>query len=207
MNLAPRSPTGRRNPPTRSWLLVRGRGAASLLGALTLTLLLTACSSSGANSSGASTTGVAIKIGTTTAPDNLDPATAHNGGDFPYDYFVFDALLKINPKSGALEPDLATSWNWVGAGKLQLDVTLRKSVLFQDGTPLNAQAVVAWTDYYLKQGDNNGLLYRVTNITAIGPYEVAYHLSQPNAQLPDALAYYAGMAGSPRSRVSAWDCS
>ncbi|MGH3502173.1 MAG: ABC transporter substrate-binding protein [Nocardioidaceae bacterium] len=138
-----------------------------------------------------------IKIGSIFPPGTLDPTTGTQGSDLAYLDFTFDRLLQNNPKTGELEPMLATSWKFAGTKKLELKVSLRHGVKFQDGTPFNAQAVVQYSNDFIKAGNIGNLLQYVTNVTASGTYGVVYHLSQPNAQLPNGLAGRAGMIPSP----------
>ncbi len=167
-------------------------------------LALSACGSSNSStggtappSGGAKRTSGAITIGTTFAPTTLDPGTGTSGADYQYLYFVFDRLISFNEKTGHLQPMLATSWSFQGAKKLTLDVKLRHGVTFSDGTPFNAQAVVAFSKSYLKEGDVLDNLQYVTAISAVNSYEVHYTLSQQNSQLPYGLADRAGMIPSP----------
>lgn len=180
--------------------LLAGAAAAAAV------LALAACSgssgggsghSSGTSGPGGKNTNGTITIGTTAAPGTLDPSTSSSGADYAYLYDVFDRLLQRNPQTAALEPMLATSWKFVGADKLELDVSLRHGVKFQDGTPLNAQAVATYSQAYIKGGDAGNNLQYVTSVTADGPYTAVYHLSQQNAQLPSGLADRGGMIASP----------
>jgi peptide/nickel transport system substrate-binding protein len=138
------------------------RFAATAVAVLFLGLPLAACSStskSGSNSGGGNgstaskhiNTNGTITIGTTFAPTTLDPGTGTSGADYQYLYFIFDRLINFNEHTGALEPMLATSWNFSGPNKLELDVMLRHGVTFQDGTPFNAQAVVTYSMQYIKE--------------------------------------------------------
>ena len=166
--------------------------------AATAVAALAACSSgSSAPAGGTGGTGGTITIGSEFPPGTLDPTTGTQGSDLAYLNLVFDSLVQENPQTGAIEPMLATSWKYLGAGKLELAVFLRHGVTFQDGTPFNAQAVVTYTNAFLKAGDIANLLQFVTSITASGDYEVVYHLSQQNALLLGGLAGRAGMIPSP----------
>jgi ABC-type transport system substrate-binding protein len=138
-----------------------------------------------------------ISIGSTTPPSTMDPATSSSGDDYTYLYFVFDRLINRNIKTGVLQPMLATSWKFEGPKKLELVVNLRHGVTFQDGTPLNAQAVVSFSKTFIANGDAGNDLQYVKSITAQGQYTVIYHLTQQNAQLPNGLADRAGMIPSP----------
>lgn len=169
--------------------------------AVAAVVALAACSSgsSGQASSGGGNPNAngTITIGSEFPPGTLDPTTGTQGSDLAYLNLVFDALVQENPQTGAIEPMLATSWKYLGANKLELAVFLRHGVKFQDGTPFNAQAVVTYSDAFLKAGDIANLLQFVTSVTAVGDYEVIYHLSQQNALLLGGLAGRAGMIPSP----------
>lgn len=156
---------------------------------------------SGRNGSTINTNGT-ITIGIIGAPGTMDPATSSSGADYPYLYMVFDRLLQRNPTTGVIEPMLASSWKWAGTNNLELDVNLRHGVKFQDGTPLNAQAVVSYSKTYIANGDAGNNLQYVTSVTADGPYAVVYHLSQPNAELLSGLADRGGMIPSPTAVAS-----
>lgn len=166
--------------------------------ALTAVAALAACSSgSPGQAGGSSGTSGTITIGSEFPPGTLDPTTGTQGSDLAYLNLVFDSLVQENPQTGAIEPMLATSWKYLGTSKLELAVFLRHGVKFQDGTPFNAQAVVTYTDAFLKAGDIANLLQFVTSVTPVGGYEVIYQLSQQNALLLGGLAGRAGMIPSP----------
>ena len=175
-------------------------GVVTAISATSLVLAACGGGSTKANSApatGAVNTNGTITIGTTFPPGTLDPATSTTGADYAYLYYVFDRLIQRNPQTGDLEPMLATSWQFLGTNKLELQVNLRQGVKFQDGTPLNAQAVVDYSKAYIAGGDAGNNLQYVTSVTAQGPYTVIYHLSQQNAQLPSGLADRGGMIASP----------
>jgi peptide/nickel transport system substrate-binding protein len=175
----------------------RGRATRTLTAAVTVMALLAACSSgSTSQGSGSNATGT-ITIGTEFPPGTLDPTTGTQGSDLGYLNLVFDALVQENPQTGAIEPMLATSWKYLDSGKLELALSLRQGVKFQDGTPFNAQAVVTYTKAFLKAGDIANLLQYVTSVTSAGDDEVVYHLSRQNALLLGGLTGRAGMIPSP----------
>jgi ABC-type transport system substrate-binding protein len=180
---------------------IRARASRTFAVAVAVTAIaaVAACSSgpSGQAGSGNSNSNGTITIGTEFPPGTLDPTTGTQGSDLAYLNLVFDALVQENPQTGAIEPMLATSWKYPSADKLELAVFLRHGVKFQDGTPFNAQAVVDYTKDFLKAGDIANLLQYVTSVTAVGDYEVIYHLSQQNALLLGGLAGRAGMIPSP----------
>jgi ABC-type transport system substrate-binding protein len=157
----------------------------------TVALLVVACGGGGSGKrpgqSAVNTSGT-ITIGTTIPAQGFNPATSVNVGAAYGEYqAIFDSLIQVNPKTGGLEPDLASAWAW-SPNHLALTVTLRKGVRFQDGTPFNAAAVAYYENYYLAQGDNEGLLSSVRSVTTSGDYEVVFNLTQQNSLLPGNLS-------------------
>jgi peptide/nickel transport system substrate-binding protein len=57
---------------------------------------------------------------------------------------VTEPLIERNPKTGELEPKLATEWK--ATGDTEWTLTLREGVKFQDGTPFNAEAAAFTID-------------------------------------------------------------
>jgi peptide/nickel transport system substrate-binding protein len=184
------NPFRARRARTRILAAAAGAAAAASLAAC-------AAGAPGPASGGGGTAGGTITIGTEFPPGTLDPTTGTQGSDLGYLNFVFDTLVQQNPQTGAIEPMLATSWKYLGGGRLELALFLRHGVKFQDGTPFNAQAVAGYSTAFIKAGDIANLLQYVTSVTAAGQYEVIYHLSRQNAQLLDGLAGRAGMIPSP----------
>lgn len=99
-------------------------------------------------------------------------------------YFVYEPLMYINPENGNTIPFLATSYKWTD-NNLKLDVTLRKGVKWNDGTPFSAKDVV-FTFNLLKKFpalDLQGLWAKIsdmTSVTANGSDQVVFTFSQPN---------------------------
>jgi ABC-type transport system substrate-binding protein len=54
---------------------------------------------------------------------------------------LYDTLVHIDPRTGELSPGLAESWEVVDEQTVEL--TLREGVTFHDGSPFDAEAVVA----------------------------------------------------------------
>src|ERR1700749_4303179 len=108
-----------------------------------------ACSSgggsSGSGASGGSGGNSTLTIGWAEPPDTLNPATTGARDVGPIDENVFDTLVYLTP-SLKVTPDLATKWSISPDGK-KYTFDLRHGVTFQDGTPFNAQSVVANIDY------------------------------------------------------------
>ena len=67
---------------------------------------------------------------------------------------IYDGLIRYKPGTVEVEPGLAQSWD-VSADALTYTFHLRKGVKFHDGTPFNAQALIATLDRQLKKDDPN----------------------------------------------------
>jgi peptide/nickel transport system substrate-binding protein len=73
-------------------------------------------------------------------PPTLDPQLTFNGLSFAVTNQVYETLVRVTP-DGAVVPGLATAWSYPDPTTLRL--SLREGVAFHDGTPFDADAVVA----------------------------------------------------------------
>ena len=157
--------------------------AVSVLAVTALTAA--ACGSSSPGSANGPGGGGTLTIGWAEPPDSLNPATTGARDVGPIDVNVFDTLVWLTPDLKAT-PDLATKWSVSPDGKTYT-FTLRQGVKFQDGTPFNAQSVVANISYITAKSTQStialGLLGPCTTATAQGQYTVALHCSKPYAPL------------------------
>ncbi len=80
----------------------------------------------------------------------LDPAYETDGNSFMICDNVFEALVAYADESTAIEPGLAESWDITPDGKTYT-FHLRKGVIFHDGTPFDANAVVFSIGRMMKQ--------------------------------------------------------
>ncbi|MGY3146455.1 peptide/nickel transport system substrate-binding protein [Bradyrhizobium sp. USDA 3397] len=87
----------------------------------------------------------AVVIGWEQAVDTLNPAGTTLRDVGPIVGAIFDTLVWSTPDF-KMTPHLATSWEITEGGKLYT-FKLRSGVMFHDGTPFNAAAVVANFDY------------------------------------------------------------
>src|SRR5438067_1093011 len=72
---------------------------------------------------------------------SLDPARVTDSESAEVTEQIFDHLVRYRHNSTDIEPALATRWEVSGDGKVWT-FHLRPGVLFHDGTPLDAEAVV-----------------------------------------------------------------
>jgi peptide/nickel transport system substrate-binding protein len=158
---------------------------------MAVALIGTACASSTPGSSGSSgsSSDATLTIGWAEPPDTLNPATTGARDVGPIDVNVFDTLVWLTP-SLKVTPDLATKWSVSPDGKTYT-FTLRHGVKFQDGTPFDAQSVVANVNYITAKTTQStialGLLGPCTTATATSQYTVQLHCSTPYAPLLEQL--------------------
>src|SRR5262249_26475439 len=114
------------------------------------------------------------------------------------------ALLHMKP-SGQFAPDLAVKWRAVDAGRganKNFELTLRPGTKFADGSPLDAEAVAGWLNYFAKNSATYGsLLGPNPQFTASSKYVVRVALTVPTPNfffyISDAGTIW-GFVGSPR---------
>lgn len=139
-----------------------------------------------------------LVYGLTLAPTGIDPhLNASSELGIPL-HSVYDTLVFLNPDTGKFVPGLADNWT-ISPDGLTYTFTLRRNVIFHDGTPFNAQAVLANLDR-IRDPDNHSqkavfMLGPLEEVEIIDDYTVALHLSEPYAPLLDSLSdVYLGMA-------------
>ena len=116
------------------------------------------------------------------SPVNFDPVQFRvNGSDFEWGQAVYSTLLRPLA-NGSLVPELATSVKVVNPERI--DITLRKGVVFSDGTPFNADAVKFGLTRNLNTKNKAGFhaqFYDVDSIDITGRYTLTVNLNQPVA--------------------------
>ncbi|MDX5381516.1 MAG: ABC transporter substrate-binding protein [Rhodobacterales bacterium] len=138
-----------------------------------------------------------LRIGLQEDPDALDTDQARTFVGRIVFESLCDKLVNITPDLQFI-PELATSWEWSNEGKT-LTMKLREDALFHDGTPFNAEAVVANIERSttLPESRRKSELSSVETVVATGPYEVTFNLKSPDATLIAQLSDRAGMMISP----------
>jgi peptide/nickel transport system substrate-binding protein len=111
----------------------------------------------------------------------LDPATDTDGAaNQSYMASIFGELFELN-SAGKIVPDLATGYAWSNGGKT-ITIDIRKGVVFSDGTPFNAAAVVYnWKRDLAATCTCKPVFLTPPTITATGPYTVQMTLSYVDA--------------------------
>lgn len=143
--------------------------------------------------------GGALSVGLEATWHPLDPFV---GGlaidDGSVESAIYDTLLTIDT-AGKVGPGLATSFT-LSPDNLTLTLELRQGVTFQDGTPLDADAVAFNFHRDLDQPKKAifaSYLSAISSVTTSGTSTVALHLKAPFAALPSVLTGFAGMMVSP----------
>lgn len=126
------------------------------------------------------------------APTHFD---MHQGGGCAGCAMMYNGLIMWNLADGyrSIVPALATEWS-VSDDQTVYTFTLREGVSYQDGTPFNAQDVVATFNRITNPPANLSIsgireqLSMVSSITAVDDYTVEFTLSQPTPFFLEVLA-------------------
>lgn len=167
--------------------------------ALTLTIafaVTAGCGGSDESEDGSAST--TFTIGSTVPIATADPQKTTNVYDYPWLFYVYDRLTYLDAE-GEPQPMLAESWESTDGGKT-LTMVLRDDVTFQDGTPFDAEAVVANIDR-MKNDEGSALvaqLAMVDKATAVDEHTVEVSMNTPAAAaLPAIFGGYPGTMLSP----------
>ena len=136
----------------------------------------------------------------------LDPLRADAVDDADVDDAIYGTLLGVTSK-GEIVPGLAKGYT-VSADGMTLGTELRPGMIFQDGTPFDADAVKFNLDRELDPKNDcwcRSFISSISSVETKGPDHVILHLSKPYAPLPYSLAGIFGglVASPPRSRNTA----
>ncbi|ORE92551.1 family 5 extracellular solute-binding protein [Stappia sp. 22II-S9-Z10] len=144
-----------------------------------------------------------LRIGLQDDPDVLDPDQSRTfAGRIVYTA-VCDKLVDLSPDVEII-PQLATDWEY-SDDATSLVLNLRDDVVFHDGTPFNAEAVIYNINrsLTLPESRRKSELASVDTVTATGPYQVTIALKSPDASLLAQFADRAGMMFSPAAAEEA----
>jgi peptide/nickel transport system substrate-binding protein len=161
-------------------------------------------------------------------PVSLDPAKTGNIQADQVMWLLYDRLTQLSADGTRMEPALAERWEQSPDG-LTYTFTLRRNVVFHDGTPLDAQAVkisyerqyLAGSRFYSSTPPNayervlSGLIKAVrivdSHTVAITlQYQRPHQLALVNIVSPHALAHYGGHltrtpVGTGPFRLERWE--
>ena len=180
---------------------------------ITVGLLVAACgggsskdNSSSTTTEGSSTTAKApvkggeMTFGLESDVSDLSPGQAAQPADKVITLGIYDPLTTW--KDGKIVPFLAESLT-PSDDLTTYEMTLRKGVSFQDGTPLNADAVVKHFDRLKDPATGCSCQTNVSVIKSMdmpdGPtgLKVTFHLTEPNVALPELFSESSGYIESP----------
>lgn len=136
----------------------------------------------------------------------LDPADMTDGESVKVAECLFDGLVRYKAGSTEVEPALATAWE-VAPDGLSWTFTLREGVKFQDGTPLDAEAVVYTFERqrdpkHEAHGDGEYVYWHdqfsgVAKAEVAGPGKVKFTLERPFTPFLSNMAMFTAFIISP----------
>jgi peptide/nickel transport system substrate-binding protein len=171
---------------------LRAAAAATLVGALALT----ACASGGAT---ADSTQPAVLRWAATLPAHWDPVVQGSGFNFNLTALAYASLTEID-EDGNAAPGLAESWDCNETGDA-VTFHLREGLEFQDGEPVDAEAVKAYIERAKTQENSalHGDLTSIESVTADSELDVTVHLNQVDHQIPLLLGRRVAQITSPKA--------
>jgi peptide/nickel transport system substrate-binding protein len=177
---------------------------AMLIAALATTIVLAACTSSGdstlstGSGGGAAGSGVINWAYTSDFP-SWDPVVVGATSATQVLSLIYEPLFTLNAQ-GQILPALATGYKYNSAGN-QITITLRPGLTFQDGSPLNAEAV-AYNVHRIQAQPNSALkaLWQdVASATVIDATNVRLNLKETDYQIPFILANRSSLLASEKA--------
>jgi peptide/nickel transport system substrate-binding protein len=136
---------------------------------------------------GTVTAGGEITIALGSEPTSLDPYLVDDGAERAVNDNVYETLLTRTP-TGELQPGLATDLP-TQVDDLTWQFKLRTGVTFHDGSPFNADSVVASISRMVKlivdkKTDNDGFYSSITGATKVDDTTVNIATAKPDGILP-----------------------
>ena len=112
-------------------------------------------------------------------PDSLDPTVSRTAQASAIFDVMCQPLYRYDARA-QLVPVFAAAAPVVSKDKLTYTIQLRQGIQFNDGTPLNAQAVVTTVQRYMTYpgSSRNDSYASVDSVSATGPYTVVFHLRE-----------------------------
>src|SRR6476659_6357538 len=133
-------------------------------------------------------------------PTGLDPEAVLNNTSGFVMATIYDGLIRYKPGTVEVEPGLAERWD-ISPDGLTYSFRLRKGVKYHDGTPFDANALIATLDRQLKKSDPNYIYNTgpvqsyidftygaVASYRAIDDSTVEFKMKEPSAALLASLA-------------------
>lgn len=183
----------------------RWQALTGVVATLALAGLVAGCggSSSSSTSSGGGEggSGEVLRYGVTGGLESLNPAKDVVNGTSNIRYLTNEALLTLDPKTGEYGPGLATSFGFIGKDNTGYELKLRKGVKFSDGTPLDAQAVKKWLEYFAGAGGGFAALIQFKSIETpdANTVRMTFKVPTPNVEYYLAGGNNWGFVSSPKA--------
>jgi peptide/nickel transport system substrate-binding protein len=142
-----------------------------------------------------------LVVGTTLKPRTLDPADAYELAASNVLYSLGDRLYTYKLGTDELVPQLATKLPDVSKDGLTYKIPVREGVVFHDGTPFDAEAMVFSLKRFMENGGKPSSLLKdiVQSVEASGKSELTITLKKPFAPFPSLLAFSGLCAVSPKA--------
>ncbi len=172
---------------------LRAAAAAALVGALALT----ACAANPSDGDAGSSDEESVLRWAATLPAHWDPVVQGSGFGFNLTALAYASLTEID-EDGNAAPGLAESWDYNDEGTA-VTFHLRDGLVFQDGEPLDAEAVKLYIER-AKTQENSALfgdLTSIESVTADSETDVTVHLNQVDHQIPLLLGKRTAQITSP----------
>jgi peptide/nickel transport system substrate-binding protein len=131
-------------------------------------------------------------------PDTLDPSANASFASVVIFRAIAERLYDFDAR-GNVYPELASALPTISADDLTYTIPLRKGIVFNDGTPFNAQAVAVslMRDITLPSSQRASDLTPIQSVTASGQYTVVIKLKTRFTPLLQTLATNDGIVMSP----------
>src|SRR5690606_16474701 len=102
-----------------------------------------------------------------------------------YTQLVYEGLMRMAPDGTTIEPALATEWT---VTPTDITFKLRDDVVFHDGTPFNADAVIANIENVQAASNRwREAIGGIAEVVKVDDYTVRFDLLRPSPSLPFTL--------------------
>jgi peptide/nickel transport system substrate-binding protein len=158
-----------------------------------------AAGSSGADTASSSTASAVVNWAYTNDEPDWDPVVVGATSATQLLSTIYEPLFTLNAQ-GQLEPALATGYKYNAAGT-QVTITLRPGLTFQDGSPVNAEAV-AYNVHRIATQTNSALKAdwaEVESTTVLNDLQVRLNLKSADYQIPFILANRTSLLASEKA--------
>ncbi|MCW0215937.1 MAG: ABC transporter substrate-binding protein [Pseudonocardia sp.] len=175
--------------------VVSRRSSAAVVAALVAVvgLLVVGC---GGSAGGGASSDATIRWGTKQIQANWDPIVTGSTSATILLTPIYESLFTVDGQRKVV-PALASGYEYNAAGD-QITIRLKPGLTFQDGSPVDAEAV-KFTIERIKTQENSALKGSYSNVrsaTVVDPLTVRLDLGQQDYQIPYLLAVRGGMLPS-----------